>query len=260
MRQSHFDSKTWQTLLGAVYKMNAADSHADFAAAVVAGLKRLIDAEVIVFQVFDRAAERILVRSSPRDAFTAEEVAYYTAHSDEMPLVAHYARIHDPHPRRMSDVVDDATWLTSEYYRRCLSRLVLPRCLALPIAVDATTVVGVSFNRGGADFSDRDCALLSAFGPHLLLAWQRHGYPWAEAAEIAAQRVFRALGLSPRESEVLFWMTEGKQNREIAMILGLSIATVQEHVANMLAKLQQENRHMATVFAINRLRDGRQAG
>lgn len=255
-----FDARTWQALLDAVYEMNVADSHADFASAVVAGLQRLIEAEVIVFQALGRTAQRILVRSSPEDAFTAEEIAYYTANSEEMPLVAHYAAADDPHPRRISDVVDDTTWLSSTYYNRCLARRSLTRCLALPIVADAATVIAVSFSRGGADFTDHDCALLGAFAPHLLLAWDRHGDPWAERSEIVARQRFRALGLSPRESEVLFWMTEGKQNREISIILGLSIATVQEHVANMLVKLQQENRHMATVFAINQLRDARRAG
>lgn len=239
--------------------MNAAGNHTDFASAVVTGLWRLIEADVAVFQIFDRMTKRILVRSWPQDVFSPEEIAYYTAHSDEMPLVAHYARVDDPNPRRISDVVEDAIWLSSEYYRRCLGRLALTRCLALPIVVDGTTVVGVSFNRGDPDFSDHDCALLGAFAPHLRLAWQRHDDPWAESAEVTAKRSFRALGLSPRESEVLFWMTQGKQNREIATILGISITTVQEHVANMLLKLNQENRHVATVFAINCLRDGRRA-
>jgi DNA-binding NarL/FixJ family response regulator len=217
-------------------------------------------ADVAVFQVFDRTTQRILVRSSPQDVFTADEVAYYTAHSDDMPLVAHYARGDDPHPRRISDVVEDAVWLSSDYYRHCLARLALTRCLALPVVVDASIVVAVSFNRGDPDFSEHDCALLGAFGPHLCLAWQRHKDPWAERTELAARQCFRALGLSPRECEVLFWMTEGKQNREIATILGISIATVQEHVANLLVKLNQENRHVATVFAINHLRAPRRVG
>jgi DNA-binding NarL/FixJ family response regulator len=45
-------------------------------------------------------------------------------------------------------------------------------------------------------------------------------------------------------------MTEGKQNPEIAIILGLSLGTVQEHVGNLVRKLGQENRHAATVFAL----------
>jgi len=248
-----FDSQTWQTLLDAVYRMNAADTHADFADAVVAGLAHLIDADVIVFQVLDRSSQRILVRSSPPDTFTEDEVAYYMAHSDEMPLVAHFASVHDPSPRRISDLVDDETWLASDYYRNCLQRLGLIRSLALPIEVDATTVVAVSFDRSGADFSERDCALLSAFAPHVRLSWHRHEAPWAEAPELAARRSFMELGLSPRESEVLYWMTEGRLNREIATMLGVSIGTVQEHVANLLVKLELPNRHAATVSAINHL-------
>lgn len=58
------------------------------------------------------------------------------------------------------------------------------------------------------------------------------------------------LGLSPRESEVLYWMTEGKLNSEIARIMEISLGTVQKHVAQILLKLQQENRHAATVYAI----------
>jgi DNA-binding CsgD family transcriptional regulator len=61
---------------------------------------------------------------------------------------------------------------------------------------------------------------------------------------------FQKLGLTVREADVLFWMTEGKQNPEIAIILGLSLGTVQEHVGNLVRKLGQENRHAATVFAL----------
>jgi DNA-binding NarL/FixJ family response regulator len=42
-------------------------------------------------------------------------------------------------------------------------------------------------------------------------------------------------------------------NREIATMLGLSLGTVQDYVAHILAKLEQENRHAATVFAIDKL-------
>jgi len=70
---------------------------------------------------------------------------------------------------------------------------------------------------------------------------------------LPAREKFQKLGLTMREADVLFWMTEGKQNREIATILGRSLSTVQEHVANILTKLGQENRHAATVFALRSL-------
>lgn len=248
------DPKTWRELFEAVYEIHSAKDHADFAAAVVAGMRRLITAEVAVFQVLDRDNRRILTRMSPENPFTPEEIAYYTAHSDEMPLVPYYARTGDTQARRMSDVIDTREWLESNYYRTCLARLDLPHCLALPITVTESAVAALSFNRRGEDFTLHDCELLDAFAPHFRLAWERHENPWAGQRQFDARRRLCELGLSPRESEVLYWMTEGKQNREIAMILGVQLGTVQEYVGGILSKLGQENRHAATVFAIDLLK------
>ena len=43
--------------------------------------------------------------------------------------------------------------------------------------------------------------------------------------------------LTPRETEVLHHVTAGLQNKEIARNLGLSVATVRNHVHNILVKL-----------------------
>jgi len=48
--------------------------------------------------------------------------------------------------------------------------------------------------------------------------------------------------LTPRETEVLRWIAEGKSNEEIALILGLSPRTVHKHVEHVLAKLEVPNR------------------
>ncbi len=64
----------------------------------------------------------------------------------------------------------------------------------------------------------------------------------------------RALGLSEREAEVLFWISEGKSNPEIALIIGAAAGTVKKHVENLLAKLGVENRAAAMRLALERLR------
>lgn len=43
------------------------------------------------------------------------------------------------------------------------------------------------------------------------------------------------LGLTPRVAETLLWLTQGKTNAEIAMILGNSESTVKKHVLEILA-------------------------
>ncbi len=247
-------SNIWQQLLNTVLEMNSAGCRMAFSETVVTGLSRMIKADVIVFHVLDTKSQRILTHMLPPSPYTGEEVAYYTAHPGEHPLGAHYFRHPDAPALRVSDVITEEEWLASDYYRHCLQRLGLVHSVVLPVKIDRSIVVALSFSRRTPDFTKEDCELLDAFGPHLRLAWQRHENPWADRRELECRQRLQGLGLSPRESEVLFWMTEGKLNREIATLLGLSLGTVQDYVSHLLAKLQLENRHAATVFAIDRLR------
>lgn len=248
------DPNTWQQLLHTVFEMNSAGSRTAFCETVVTGLSGMIAADVIVFHVLDTKSQRILTHMVPPSPYSEDEIAYYIAHPGEHPIEAHYLRHPDAGALRISDVIGEEKWLASEYYRHCLQRLGLIHSVVVPIKIEQSIVVALSFSRRAPDFTKEDCALLDAFGPHLRLAWKRHANPWADRRELECRRRLQNLGLSPRESEVLFWMTEGKVNREIATLLGLSLGTVQDYVSYILAKLQLENRHAATVFAINRLR------
>lgn len=59
-----------------------------------------------------------------------------------------------------------------------------------------------------------------------------------------------ALGLTPREAEVLLWVAQGKSNGDIAIILGCAENTVKVHTARIFEKLGFENRNAATVRAL----------
>lgn len=61
--------------------------------------------------------------------------------------------------------------------------------------------------------------------------------------------LFHGLGLSPRESEVLYWLAQGKSNPEMAIILGVSTGTVGRHLENIYPKLGLENRYAAGLMA-----------
>jgi DNA-binding response OmpR family regulator/DNA-binding CsgD family transcriptional regulator len=60
----------------------------------------------------------------------------------------------------------------------------------------------------------------------------------------------RSLGLSEREAEVLYWMSEGKSNPEIGIIVGAASATVKKHAENLYFKLGVDNRASATRLAL----------
>ena len=63
-------------------------------------------------------------------------------------------------------------------------------------------------------------------------------------------------GLSPREAEILNWVAAGKSNPEIAMILGISEATVGTHLKRLFTKLGVHDRVSAVLagFKLGMLR------
>lgn len=59
-----------------------------------------------------------------------------------------------------------------------------------------------------------------------------------------------ALGVAPREAEVLLWVAQGKTNGDIASILGISEWTVKKHLLHIFEKLGVESRNAATLRAL----------
>lgn len=58
------------------------------------------------------------------------------------------------------------------------------------------------------------------------------------------------LGLTSRESEVLYWIANGKTNRESADILSMSPRTVNKHLEQIFTKLNVDNRTSAAGIAL----------
>ena len=58
--------------------------------------------------------------------------------------------------------------------------------------------------------------------------------------------------LSPREMEILVFITKGASNKEIAHALGISRQTVKNHMSSVLRKLGVEDRTQAAVLALRR--------
>ena len=68
--------------------------------------------------------------------------------------------------------------------------------------------------------------------------------------DFSSSKPLEALGLTPREAEVLLWIAQGKTNPEIAAILGNTESTVKKHANSLFAKLGLESRNAATVRAL----------
>ncbi len=68
----------------------------------------------------------------------------------------------------------------------------------------------------------------------------------------ALRRGAAAAPLSQRETEVMRLLSSGRENAEIAAVLGVSVHTVERHVANIFVKIGVRNRAEATAWAHRR--------
>ena len=97
-----------------------------------------------------------------------------------------------------------------------------------------------------------DC--LTVFGNRKSLTVRSISPPFApkqrmvlrESDEERQSASLQELGLTPRESEVLIWVSRGKQNSEIATILGVHTRTVTTHLERIYSKLGVETRTAAS--------------
>ncbi|KIN72022.1 response regulator transcription factor [Sulfitobacter guttiformis] len=70
-----------------------------------------------------------------------------------------------------------------------------------------------------------------------------------ERTETPKQLLARFLSLTLREAEVLYWLTLGKTNHDISVILSLSPRTVNKHLEKIFQKMGVDNRTSAAVAA-----------
>ncbi|GEP44134.1 response regulator transcription factor [Brevifollis gellanilyticus] len=60
----------------------------------------------------------------------------------------------------------------------------------------------------------------------------------------------KAFSLTPREAEVLLWVTQGKSNGDVAAILGMSEKTAKQHLGTCFQKMGVESRNAASLQAL----------
>lgn len=131
------------------------------------------------------------------------------------------------------------------------------RSLVLTSAADHA-LVALAMQAGAAGFLYKDVdpdalvrAVRSVHDGHTLLAPQAAGLlvPGGRAASVTGIDA-----LTHREREVLARLADGRSNREIARLLGVSEKTVKTHVSAVLAKLGVADRTQAAVIAVRQSR------
>jgi DNA-binding NarL/FixJ family response regulator len=137
----------------------------------------------------------------------------------------------------------------TEYYRPCGVRFQM--AFAVPSTVrDRITFVNAM--RWDKPFTERDRSMGMLLQHHIQQAYlsRPSRTVMTHALESRDPSVLESLGLSPRQTEVLYWLACGKRDTETATILGTSFRTINHHVAAIYERLGVENRASAIRIAM----------
>ena len=94
--------------------------------------------------------------------------------------------------------------------------------------------------------------IMTPFGQSADGEWLIVLHEESDAAQI--ETLMHSLKLTCRESEVLYWLTKGKTNRDIGDILGMSPRTVNKHLEHVFLKLKVETRTAAAAVGMSKVR------
>jgi DNA-binding CsgD family transcriptional regulator len=168
----------------------------------------------------------------------------------EHPAVEYVARGGRERVLRLSDFVPRRRLRETFFYNEVLRPQDTYGQIAVLLPIPGC-VAGVTLNRD-RDFRESEMDLMRLLEAHILRAHANSLiYTALQSAETAITVAAgspgdaRKLGLTDREAEVLYWMAQGKRDREIGVILDISHKTVGKHVEHILAKLGAETRGAA---------------
>lgn len=118
------------------------------------------------------------------------------------------------------------------------------------VPTDPHTTVFVGFMRDGKPFGPHEKALLELLQPHLSIGRQLAFEASATRDLPIAPELFARAGYTPRECDVLFWLTRGKSNEDMALLIGIRADSVSRHLRAIYEKLGVEHRVAATLRAL----------
>src|SRR5262245_61546935 len=139
---------------------------------------------------------------------------------------------------------------------------------ALPDHQEPSAFLLISLHRRRNDFSEHDRLLLNLLLPHVANARRRlrlhQQYASPGRKYFPEESTFHEWlhartpwELTRRESQVLFWLYQGKTNAEIGSILGIAERTAETHALRLYPKMGVENRYTA-IATMTRLSSGQE--
>ncbi len=186
-------------LLDLVGEVQGASSLGEFRTTLMDALARAIPCDWVAYnEVSDRPEETFVISSPPVDPALVPRFAEL---ADENPLIRSIRLNRDGRPRRISDMVDQATYHSTAIYREVYALMRVEAQVAFTLPASPPLILGIALSRGDGDFTDEEVQLLAVARPHLIQAYRNAEL--ASAREATLEALEHGLGAIGRHVVVL---------------------------------------------------------
>ena len=247
------DSGTLLELIGDVHGLLFVE---EFRRGLVRALSRAVPADWVSLNDIGSDPESTVVVIEPE--FRREDHALFARLAHQNPLIERFAATGDGRAYRFSDVVSPPQLHHLDLYREFYGPLGLEHQIAFTLPHPPTRLLGVALSRRARDFSDRERDLLNDARPFLITSYRtavEHSTLQGELHQLRSppdppsdHAGLRSRGLTPRECEVLGWVSTGRSDLDVAALLGVSQRTIQKHLQHCYHKLGVRQRGDAAML------------
>jgi DNA-binding CsgD family transcriptional regulator len=218
-------------------------------------LSALVGADQINYANLDLEAATMDMVTTSMSSDWLKGVEGFGLHMWKYPMSNFDPGVNDGKPFFSSDFVTQRQFRDLDLYSECFQILGMDHHGAVFVPTDEKHRLWFGLERSGPrEFSERDRLMLTLAQPHL---------ENARRLALARQKVRDELKITPdtfatayssREAEIAYWLTEGKSNIEISLLMHLHLQTVKGHVTSLFNKTGCSNRLALTLYLIEQAR------
>ena len=167
----HLRESDMRALLDLVGEANGAADLAEFRAAVIPGVRRVVPAEIVSYNEVVHGGHVLSAISEPELPQALRSA--WAEHAHEHPLLRRLERTLDTRPYRFSDVLSTEELHSLALYRHLYEPLGIVHQIAFSLPSGPSLAVALALSRTtDDDFTQRDVRLLDLARPHLAQAYR----------------------------------------------------------------------------------------
>jgi DNA-binding CsgD family transcriptional regulator len=161
--------------------------------------------------------------------------------------------VNDGKPFFSSDFLSLRQFRDLDIYSECFKILGMDHHAALHVPTVDGKILWFGLERAGARaFTERDRLMLTLAQPHLSNTLQLLQARQLTRSELQLlPESFCKCGFNSKESEVAYWLTEGKSNAEIGLLMNLHVQTVKGYVTALFNRTGVGNRLALTLHLMD---------